>query len=94
MLLCKGGKEMKMGANTLSIVWQNMWKQHYTIKNMLLFAVTGKEKSIENEKTLNNEHKKVGPEKSNSPKYYTKQQLIGLVLGPLLFIMTMLFFST
>ena len=41
---------MKMGANTLSIVWQNMWKQHYTIKNMLLFAVTGKEKSIENEK--------------------------------------------
>ncbi len=84
---------MKMGANTLSIVWQNMWKQHYTIKNMLLFAVTGKERSIENEKTLNNEHKEVGPENSNSPKYYTKQQLIGLVLGPLLFIMTMLFFS-
>lgn len=79
-----------MGSHTVAAVWQNLWKQHQAIKNMLLFAVTGDGQSFKSEKVQKNEKQKDG---SEPPNFYTRRQLIGLILGPLLFLITLLFIS-
>lgn len=79
-----------MSSHTVAAVWQNLWKQHQAIKNMLLFAVTGDGQSFKSEKVQKNEKQKDG---SEPPNFYTRRQLIGLILGPLLFLITLLFIS-
>ncbi|PWA09066.1 anion transporter [Pueribacillus theae] len=79
-----------MGSHTVAAVWQNLWKQHQAIKNMLLFAVTGDGQSFKSGKTQKIEKQKDG---SDPPNFYTRRQLIGLILGPLLFLITLLFIS-
>lgn len=80
--------------NTAADLWNSMWKQHYRIKELFQFSSYMKKKeslkevednSIEEEKTNNNN--------PNFKPTYTKARLIGLILGPALFLVTLLFFQ-
>ncbi|MEF3331338.1 SLC13 family permease [Oceanobacillus sp. M60] len=80
--------------NTAANLWNSLWKQHYRIKELFQFSSYMKKKeslkevednSIEEEKTNNND--------PNFKPTYTKARLIGLILGPALFLVTLLFFQ-
>ena len=67
-----------------------LWREHLGVKQLLsLFSVRGSE--VMTESSYNTE-KKQQPRKSPTPVYNTPQK-IGLIIGPLLFLLTMLFFE-
>ncbi|WP_347321621.1 DASS family sodium-coupled anion symporter [Rossellomorea sp. RS05] len=74
---------MLMNAVTL---WDSMWKTHDKTKQLLSFAIPSRK-----EKTLPG--KEESSEQSNEPgnRSYKKGQMIGLILGPLLFLLAVLF---
>ena len=78
-------------------VWQGMWRSHDQTKNLLnLFSTKGKNKKkiIEKESNHTSMNKMPQGNKPNdAEKSYTKAQLIGLILGPLLFASILIFFS-
>lgn len=81
-------------------LWNSLWVSHRETKKFLLmsFGKTG-----DNGKSRFNNSSAVGsgiggpgdpvPEDSENRKAYTRPQLIGLFLGPLLFVLTLLFFQ-
>ncbi len=88
--------------NYVTSAWQELWKQHKRTKNLLnIFAihknVAEKEKDVDKRRQASatnsagqGQSGKSGNEPPKAP--YAKPQLIGLILGPLLFVLTMFFF--
>ncbi|WP_152655065.1 DASS family sodium-coupled anion symporter [Oceanobacillus sp. CFH 90083] len=89
--------------NYITSAWNELWRQHKRTKNLLnIFAihknVAEKEKDMDNRKQASTKNRTGQGQPGNSgeepPKVsYAKPQLVGLILGPLLFILTMLFFQ-
>ncbi|KGA97141.1 anion transporter [Alkalihalobacillus alcalophilus ATCC 27647 = CGMCC 1.3604] len=83
---------------SFSLAWEKMWQQHNKTKDALnVFAYAKKssnalkKESSEHEQLKQKEIKPVKP-KPDEKKPYTRGQLVGLLLGPLLFLLTLLFF--
>ncbi|WP_059103132.1 SLC13 family permease [Shouchella shacheensis] len=74
--------------------WQGLWRQHQRTKSLLNVFSFSKESSAAAKKqepshSMDNASK---PEKPPN-KPYSRAQLVGLILGPTLFLLTMLFFQ-
>lgn len=69
--------------------WNMSWDAHYKLKQLLTFSMSSTAKK---EKQHIEELEDTSNKKKKEPSYKTSQ-LIGLILGPLLFALTMLFFS-
>jgi len=82
-----------------SNVWQGLWRSHRQTKSLLnVFAYkkngTHVTRNIETKVNLKvDSPPPQKPDNQETIKAYTKPQLIGLILGPLLFILTMFLFS-
>ena len=77
-----------------STTWNRLWVMHDQVKEMFTFFI--KPNSTKTASRGNSE--KAGSEGSGSgggytPRSYTTAQVVGLILGPLLFILTLLFFN-
>lgn len=89
--------------NYVTSAWNELWKQHKRTKNVLnIFAIhknaVEKEKDTEKRKQTSAKDSSVqgqpGDSGNKTPKApYTKAQIVGFILGPLLFVLTMLFFQ-
>lgn len=81
---------------SFSLVWESMWKQHQTTKDLLnVFAYAKKgSKELKKEAKEYEQQKQnnMEPNKPSKKSPYSRAQLVGLLLGPLLFILTLLFF--
>ncbi|RLL46897.1 SLC13/DASS family transporter [Oceanobacillus piezotolerans] len=84
---------MKQG---FTLTWEKMWHQHRKTKDALnVFAYAKKgSNALKKEATDYDsvKQKEVKPEKPNEKKPYSRGQQVGLILGPLLFALTLLFF--
>lgn len=69
--------------------WNMSWDAHYKLKQLLKFSMSSTA-AKKTERVEESTHVSKGNKKEPS---YTKSQFIGLILGPLLFALTMLFFS-
>lgn len=70
--------------------WNRLWTMHDDVKNRIMFFVKPNASKIGSiEKNNENENN----EKEEEPKSYKPTQLIGLFLGPLLFLSILLFFK-
>ncbi|MGO4886629.1 SLC13 family permease [Anaerobacillus sp. MEB173] len=82
-----------MEKSILKQAWNMSWDAHYKMKQLLTFStvrkLSAKSKSNNEPTSVENEPRNDG---GNQPSYNTPQ-LIGLILGPLLFALTMLFFT-
>ncbi|MCM3714595.1 SLC13 family permease [Alkalihalobacillus oceani] len=84
--------------NLLTSTWENLWKQHQRTKNLLnIFALhkhAGSNAAAAGQggtdESLGGREPRPPSEKPSRP--YSQAQLIGLLLGPALFLVTMLFF--
>lgn len=86
---------MKQG---FTLAWEKMWHQHRKTKDVLnVFAYAKKDsnalkkESSDYEQLKQKEVKPIKP-KRNEKKPYTRGQQVGLILGPLLFVLILLFF--
>lgn len=80
-----------MSRTSISTVWDLLWEKHDQAKELLTFFV--KPSSIQSSEK--NKQQTVSSDGGNNgtPRSYKTGQLVGLILGPLLFILTILFFS-
>ncbi|MFV8828006.1 SLC13 family permease [Alkalihalobacterium sp. APHAB7] len=78
-----------MNNTFISNLWNNLWQSHSKVKNIVTFSFATQTSETVNEKGKVKETEK----KNNSNPMYKKSQLIGLILGPALFAIIMLFFS-
>ena len=79
--------------NFITSTWNALWEQHYRIKNIFNFSkyIKGKNKlSTVNSETMSAENMKKEPDFKPT---YSRTRIIGLILGPLLFLVTLLFFN-
>ncbi len=76
-----------MKSNALASVWHSLWNQHERLKSFFLFFVNGKNIYQPNEKENHS------PSNPPPQRYYSKRQKIGLILGPLLFVLTLTLFQ-
>lgn len=83
----------------VSTVWQGLWKSHRQTKNLLNFFSYKKE-TEELNKDESPTRERTGLEKSPkepdnkyNKKSYSTAQIVGLILGPLLFMITFMFFT-
>ena len=76
-----------------STTWNKLWEMHYDVKDRLVFFVkpNAKKERFSNEKSNDKSSSNNGG--SFTPPSYSTAQKIGLVVGPLLFILTLLFFQ-
>lgn len=79
-----------MKGRALSIAWESFWNEHNKAKSLLSFMVNpnGQVKNIQQSSKDTTNTGGSGPS-----GFYSRRQLIGLILGPLLFIITLLFFQ-
>lgn len=83
----------------VSNVWQGLWRSHDQTKSLLNFFSYKKE--IKDAKQKNKDEKQVtgteepsqNPEDNDKRKSYSTAQIVGLLLGPFLFFLTLFFFS-
>ncbi|MCM3760618.1 DASS family sodium-coupled anion symporter [Alkalihalobacillus oceani] len=84
--------------NLLTSTWNNLWKQHQRTKNLLnIFALhkqAGSKTSADGQGGADQSvaGREPGPPSEKPARPYSQAQLIGLILGPALFLATMLFF--
>lgn len=99
MQLQQGGIQVM---NYMAGTWQELWRQHKRTKKLLnIFSlhksVTKKEKDEDRNTKVAAEEDTTQPHSRKSgeqpPKPYSRAQMVGLILGPALFILTMLFFQ-
>ena len=80
----------------ITLAWEKMWHQHRKTKDILnVFAYAKKSsKALKEESSEYEEQKqkKNKPVKPNEKKSYSRAQQVGLLLGPLLFVLTLLLF--
>lgn len=89
--------------NYVTSVWQELWKQHKRTKDVLnIFAIRKnvaektKDTDKRKETSIKNSVNQGQPENSGDgppKKPYSRAQIVGLILGPLLFVLTMVFFQ-
>ncbi|GGP14070.1 SLC13 family permease [Oceanobacillus neutriphilus] len=89
--------------NYVTSAWQELWKQHKRTKNLLnIFAihknVAEKTKDTDKRKETSTKNRVNQGQPGNSgdeppKKAYSRTQIVGLILGPLLFVLTMVFFQ-
>ncbi|QBQ04815.1 SLC13 family permease [Sporosarcina pasteurii] len=82
----------------VSTVWQGLWHSHNQTKKLLNFFSYTKEvdKVKKNDDKLKGTEKNEPPQEPDNPynkKSYSTAQIVGLLLGPLLFLLTFMFFS-
>jgi len=75
----------------LSATWNWLWGMHDDVKDSIMFFVKPNRLKGKIEKQQMRNCSDGGEEKP--PKSYTNSQFIGLILGPLLFMITLLFFQ-
>ena len=83
----------------VSNLWQGLWRSHDQTKNLLNFF--SYKKDIDAAKKKNGQSAQASTTGQPSPKSdnefnrksYSTAQIVGLILGPLLFLLTMLFFT-
>ncbi|VEF47134.1 sodium/sulfate symporter [Bacillus freudenreichii] len=82
-----------MGKSHVLSAWETLWKSHRQTKNLLMFAMPKKRAEKEYKKSVvkaeGSDHQGGG---KGSASYRTPQK-VGLILGPLLFILAQLFFA-
>ncbi|AIC96433.1 SLC13 family permease [Shouchella lehensis] len=82
----------------MKLTWNRLWEQSERTKDLLnIFSYANKgsaalRKEAAEHKEMR-ERKNASPENNHKKKPYSRAQLIGLLLGPLLFALTMLFFE-
>lgn len=74
----------------IATTWNWLWDKHDQAKDLLSFFVRPNSSNLSNEKADSNTNSNGGDGNNRS---YKTPQLIGLFLGPLLFILTLAFFS-
>ncbi|WP_441007542.1 SLC13 family permease [Thalassobacillus devorans] len=74
--------------NSATAVWKRMWVLHHEAKNLMKFSVSGNNSQWDTESAESTRHKQEGDE---PPSGFDPRQKIGLWLGPLLFLLTLLF---
>jgi len=83
-----------INVNYLSTMWVQLWQSHSTVKQILTFSMPlRKEKVVQKEKPILAHSSKKQNNKPYKQPMYNTTQLIGLLLGPSLFLLTLLFFS-
>ncbi|WP_460774987.1 SLC13 family permease [Nocardiopsis nanhaiensis] len=94
-----------MTAYSLGRVWDELWVSHHQIKKLLTFSINKGSRKPEREKSRQGtsssasaHHSGQDESGSSGNKHgprggYTPARLVGLALGPLLFVMTLLFFD-
>ncbi|MBP2080166.1 SLC13 family permease [Oceanobacillus polygoni] len=79
-----------------ALVWDKMWRQHKKTKDALnVFSYAKKNSQALKKESGDYEklnQKEVKPNKPNEKKPYSKGQQVGLILGPMLFVLTLIFF--
>ncbi|MTI32518.1 SLC13 family permease [Xanthovirga aplysinae] len=77
-----------MIANQIILSWKALWEQHDKTKQLLKFSVKGTSTLTKEKQSAVSKEDQLRPDKP----YYRPVQLIGLILGPLLFALCLLFF--
>lgn len=74
--------------------WKRMWVWHEDVKDLFRFFVKPNESKMGEIKERQTFSEGAEPDPGGNRRYpsYSVSQLIGLILGPLLFILTLLFF--
>src|SRR5699024_10366668 len=82
------------GIGMLVSTWKRMWVWHEDVKDLFRFFVKPNESKIGEVKERQTFSGGTEPDPGGNRRYpsYSGSQLIGLILGPLLFILTLLFF--
>lgn len=71
----------------ISSTWGTMWKWHHQIKNIFTMFSPNIPDAV-----LQQEENKLDLSKDHEPPHMTRLRLVGLILGPILFLLTLLFF--
>ncbi|TFJ94299.1 SLC13 family permease [Lentibacillus salicampi] len=78
----------------MTAAWDWLWDKHDQAKDLLRFFVRPNESRVGSDSTNPNSTKESsGGDGGNTKRSYTPAQLIGLFSGPILFILTLLFFQ-
>ncbi len=83
---------------TMKLVWDRLWQQSERTKDLLnVFSYANKGSAALKKEAAQHKEKKqskqVMPDGDQQKKPYSRAQLVGLILGPLLFLLTILFFE-
>lgn len=86
------------GGMTMKLVWDRLWQQSERTKDLLnVFSYANKGSAALKKEAAQHKEKKqskqVMPDGDQQKKPYSRAQLVGLILGPLLFLLTILFFE-
>lgn len=76
----------------ISATWQKLWRWRDQAKELFLFFVKPNVDKLEKQNQSQSLEQQNGGD-DEEPRSYTTRQVIGLILGPLLFVITMLFFK-
>ncbi|MEK5186495.1 SLC13 family permease [Solibacillus sp. FSL W7-1324] len=77
-----------------STTWNRLWEMHDQVKDMFTFFIKpNSSKVVSKGVTGNYQNENSGNGGGYTPRSYTTAQMVGLFLGPLLFILTLLFFQ-
>lgn len=78
----------------ISAIWSRLWQEHDQVKELFRFFVKPNETNIVNKRNANEEENGKLPEEQHEEdeQKISKTKLIGLILGPLLFILMLVFF--
>ncbi|MER2112723.1 MAG: DASS family sodium-coupled anion symporter [Solibacillus isronensis] len=77
-----------------STTWNRLWEMHDQVKDMFTFFIKpNSSKVVSKGITGKQENENSGNGGGYTPRSYTTAQMIGLFLGPLLFILTLFFFQ-
>ncbi|MGP4060710.1 SLC13 family permease [Halobacillus sp. H74] len=72
--------------STLKTFWQRLWGMHHQAKDLMKFMATG-----DSERSNPSNSKEQSVEEGNGGPSFDMRQKIGLLLGPLLFVLTLIF---
>ncbi|MFC4557569.1 SLC13 family permease [Virgibacillus kekensis] len=77
----------------ITATWNWLWDKHDQAKDLLSFFVKPNSSNMASEKKSDGSNASNGDNNGGDNRTYTPAQLIGLILGPLLFTLTLLFFQ-
>src|SRR5690606_30015985 len=86
-------QEEKQGGEFVHSLGRKLWKNHHDTKKLLRFflPISGSQGSVED--IAKGSSAAAGKEPENPRRRLTKTQVVGLILGPVLFVLTLLFCS-
>src|SRR5699024_9223676 len=73
--------------------WKRLWIRHEETKDLLRFFVKPNKHSVNIKKKTHTKKRANANGNGKGPSSFKRSQLIGLILGPLLFIIMLLFFK-